>query len=157
MPLPPACPVCEKSKIDQGIYAPGTVCQKCLIGCTTVPAKLPDSPLAGVTSTGEKWKEVKPPQAVSPSILDEVAIERRKQIAKGFDAAHDDQHTKGELMQAAATYLNGDIQHYPRDWEDDEKVLSTLGRDKRQDFIKGLAFLVAELERQDRAGKAVRA
>lgn len=38
------------------------------------------------------------------TVLDEIAAVRQKQIAKGYDAPHDDQHTGGELRFAAASF-----------------------------------------------------
>lgn len=36
--------------------------------------------------------------------LEEIANERRRQIGKGYDAAHDNQHDDGSIAQAAAAY-----------------------------------------------------
>lgn len=37
------------------------------------------------------------------TVIDGIAAERQRQIdAEGFDAAHDDEHTDGELANAAA-------------------------------------------------------
>lgn len=39
---------------------------------------------------------------MSVDILEEIAAERSRQIAKGYDAAHDDGHIRGEIAKGAA-------------------------------------------------------
>ena len=38
------------------------------------------------------------------TIYDEIEVRRAQQIAKGYDAAHDDEHTNGEIAKAASAY-----------------------------------------------------
>jgi hypothetical protein len=97
------------------------------------------------------------------SIYDEIATERARQIAKGFDAAHDDDHAGGELGQAAACYaapitllhedrsgvsrgVHGTI---PLGWPFRPEEYRP-GGDYREDLVKAAAFIVAEIERIDR-------
>ncbi len=87
---------------------------------------------------------------VELSVLEKVAAKRAYQIARGYDAAHDDQHVKGELLRAAHTFLHQDTQEWP--WPDTYgHILEDLGKNPRADFIKGIALLIAEQERRDRA------
>lgn len=83
----------------------------------------------------------------------EACSERARQIDKGFDDLHDDKHTSGEIAQAAATYalatssVRAPIR--PSDlwpWEDN----SFKPRGRRENLIRAIALLLAEVERLDR-------
>lgn len=83
-------------------------------------------------------------------VIEEIKAERLRQIAKGYDAAHDDEHAKGEIAQAAATLA---LYHIDRPtalnvwpWGPDGWRAGT----PRGDLIKAAAMLVAEVERLDR-------
>ncbi len=86
----------------------------------------------------------------------DVLKERRRQIFdKGYDAAHDDTHTLGQLAQAAialaaATTVSKtarcDIEFY---WPFDEPMVRASPRD---DLVRATALLIAEIERLDRVG-----
>jgi len=65
------------------------------------------------------------------SIIDEVAAERQKQIEKGYDAAHDDEHGWMHVRYIARLNL---------DWTTDE----------RESMVKAAASLVAAVEAFDR-------
>jgi hypothetical protein len=87
-------------------------------------------------------------------VLAEVATERERQVAKGYDAAHDDQHTDGELATAAGLIALGDYDLITDDGPGD--VLAAVVLDKHADIrerrlIIAAALLVAEVERLDRA------
>lgn len=95
-----------------------------------------------------------PDDAQSSPILSEIAAERGRQIAKGYDAAHDDQHTDGELATAAGLIALGDYDLITDDGPGD--VLAAVVLDKHADIrerrlIIAAALLVAEVERLDRA------
>lgn len=77
-------------------------------------------------------------------VLDEIAVERKLQIARGYDAAHDDEHTGGEIARAAASFAAND----PRLWPWGALPIHEGGR--RETLIKAAALLVAEIERFDR-------
>ncbi len=84
--------------------------------------------------------------------LNDIAAERRRQEAKGFDAEHDDGHDNGELARAAICYAaNGseklDCVAWLSPWGDDP---FTTG-DRRGDLVRAAAMLTAEIERLDRA------
>ena len=49
------------------------------------------------------------------TVCEEISARRRKQIAKGYDAAHDDRHTDGSLLDAAMSCLS--VNH-PSPWQD---------------------------------------
>ena len=77
------------------------------------------------------------------AVLAEVGAERRRQIKLGYDAAHDDQHTRGEILTApwgaiarARVALDGTLRAGIR----------------RQALIEAAALCIAEAERMDRSG-----
>lgn len=78
------------------------------------------------------------------TIVSELLKERLKQIAKGFDENHDDEHGAGELRQAAAHLLSPSHVKWP--WEDNSMSDKTV----RERFVVAGAFIVAEIERYDR-------
>lgn len=94
-------------------------------------------------------------------VLMEIASERAKQISKGFDASHDDEHACDEIAAVAAWYAMPEV---CRDWDMyDDSFGSTIGEsilpedwptptetDRRKQLIKAAALLVAEIERLDR-------
>jgi len=84
------------------------------------------------------------------SVLKEIEAERQRQIDKGFDAKHDDQHVGGELAESAA-FLT-----MPGVFLASDQVLEcatrVLGRHpRRRCLVVAAAMLVAEIERLDRA------
>ncbi len=103
------------------------------------------------------------------ALLAEILDERMKQIAKGFTPEHDDAHLHGELAQAAATLALSAVANHS-----DELHMSApigfpgymavawplmdadISPDKtvRQFCIAGIAMLLAEVERLDRARDA---
>ncbi len=85
------------------------------------------------------------------SVLDEIRAERAKQVRKGYNAKHDDEHDDGSIaVQAAAL---ADNNHEPH------RDLWGLALDhkhrRREQLIIAAALLVAEIERLDRAGRKV--
>lgn len=90
------------------------------------------------------------------SILGDIREERQTQIAKGFDAKHDDTHTKGELAAAGAAYAltvaaectlsDPDSEVWPFE---EEFTPSTLY--PRRNLVKAAALIVSEIERLDRS------
>lgn len=100
----------------------------------------------------------------------EAAFERHRQIVgEGWSIEHDDTHDNGDLARAAATYAMcaaGDAQDravmdvagyagvepsirslWPRDWD----IAWLKPKDRRQDLIRALGLIIAEVERLDRA------
>lgn len=50
-----------------------------------------------------------------------IAAERQRQIdRKGYDAVHDDEHTEGQIADAAVAYLQSDT--FPWPWDGEPKV-----------------------------------
>lgn len=87
-----------------------------------------------------------------PSVLDEIAAERAGQVAKGYDAAHDDEHTTFEISAVAAAVALGGSEFVSFDvpeWAD--TIIAK--HDTRQRMIIAAALLVAEIERLDRKQK----
>lgn len=101
-----------------------------------------------------------PPSTGNP-VVDEVAAERRRQIAKeGWDTYHDDAHNDASLAKAAACYALGTTSLtglsggnrwrrmiWPRSWA----IRWWKPKTRRYDLIRAAAMLVAEVERLDRA------
>lgn len=85
------------------------------------------------------------------TILDEIAAERRRQVAKDYDAAHDDKHALGEIGSAAAAcalMASGRITLARDAWPWREDLLSE--HTPRQLLISAAALCIAEIERRDR-------
>lgn len=93
----------------------------------------------------------------SKAILD-VCSERILQIGKGYDAAHDDEHAKGELLYAGVVHtlpylgpitLGQLVDVANRLWPWSHKYQKSC--DRRRDLVIAASYLVAEIERLDRA------
>lgn len=83
--------------------------------------------------------------------LNEVGRERERQIAKGYDSAHDDEHSDGSIAAAAAYYAWGKgAPEYLWPWEEAARPTLSLMPD-RERLLIAAALLVAEIERIDRA------
>jgi hypothetical protein len=102
------------------------------------------------------------------SALDDIAKERQRQISKeGWTLAHDDEHDRGELADAAACYAAttrafkaeefagvgykpytsySDL--WPQSWSDH---WFKPKKSRRRKLIIAAALIVAEIERLDRA------
>ncbi len=84
------------------------------------------------------------------SVLQEVNRERERQIAKGYDAAHDDEHTDGAIAGAAAYYAWGKgAPDYLWPWGEATLPTVSLMAD-RERLLTAAALCVAEIERLDR-------
>jgi hypothetical protein len=80
--------------------------------------------------------------------IEDIANERQRQIeAEGWTPEHDDQHSSGELADAAACYARG--KQMSAVWPWDEKWWKP-GPDRRRQLVKAGALIVAEIERLDR-------
>lgn len=91
----------------------------------------------------------------------DVLKERFRQVTEeGWTAEHDDQHIKGELAGAAATYALGTARYRGLKigwffdainvmWPFETKWFKPKGG--RVDLVKAAALLIAEIERLDRA------
>lgn len=87
--------------------------------------------------------------------LEDIRLERDKQIFKGFGAKHDDQYKGKELLLAAKSYLHymtADFAHIetrpPYMWPWDEKYWHY--EDYYSNLKKIGALIVAEMERYNR-------
>ena len=86
------------------------------------------------------------------SILVELQACRDSQIAKGFDADHDDTHTDGSLLSAATQLLQG-MRFYDEEEWTAARVRRIRGKyTEREQLLIAAAFIVAEIERRDREG-----
>lgn len=85
------------------------------------------------------------------SVLQEVGRVRERQVAKGYDAAHDDEHTDGAIAVAAAYYAWGKgVPEYLWPWEEAARPTLSLMSD-RERLLVAAALIVAEIERLDRS------
>ncbi len=100
------------------------------------------------------------------SVIEEIAAERRRQIeVEGWTPEHDDEHSTGEMAEAAACYVMaavpGGCGIIPRDaslvptrrpwlyWPWDRKWFKPTD-DRRRQLVKAGALIIAEIERLDR-------
>lgn len=97
-----------------------------------------------------------PKRPAASTVVGEILAERERQIAIGYDVAHDDGHSPDLLAQAAIALVCAHSLNYPDvvpwPWTDHgEHTKKTW----RQDAIRAAAMLVAAVERHDRqeAGK----
>lgn len=84
--------------------------------------------------------------------LQDVAIERRRQVeAEGWTPEHDDEHSNGEMADAAALYASLQVRHLTgfATWPWAAEWWKPTNR--RRDLVKAGALIVAEIERLDRA------
>lgn len=89
--------------------------------------------------------------------ISEIADERARQINKeGWSSAHDDEHTEGQLAQAALCYVYASIfapqtflrRYWP--WDD----VWWKPSDERRNLVKAGALIAAEIDRIDRIDHA---
>jgi hypothetical protein len=96
------------------------------------------------------------------AVIEEVIAERGRQIAKGYDADHDDAHYDGSIATAAAVYalhpfawhlvitegskrrLLSLADFWPWEWSQFEPA------DERRNLVRSAAMIIAEIERLDR-------
>src|SRR5260221_4354168 len=97
------------------------------------------------------------------SVIDEIAAERKRQVeVERYDSEHDDDHNRGELVNAAMAYCQA--ASTPRD---DTSILAGKPplywpweprwwkpKNPRRDLIRAAALIVAAIERLDRADAA---
>lgn len=55
-------------------------------------------------ATEVRQRFLEPRTACEPTAIDLIRAERHRQIAKGYDAAHDDGHSDGQIAKAAASF-----------------------------------------------------
>ncbi|MDQ0472779.1 hypothetical protein [Labrys wisconsinensis] len=93
-------------------------------------------------------------------VIAEVAAERRRQVAKGSTAEHDDGHSCGEIALAAALYaIPYDNSLVTQDSFIELQIALEIGSrwtlkpepDKRRRLVMAAAMIIAEIERLDRA------
>ena len=94
--------------------------------------------------------------ATLTNAADSVLAERRRQIeAEGYSPDHDDDHTAGELAQAAADLCVDGTDFRVVDPDGDEMLgwgLTEAHRsDRRRQLVIAGALVLAEIERIDRA------
>ncbi len=82
----------------------------------------------------------------APNVLWEIRRERERQIAKGYDRKHDDEHVNGEIADAAYYYI-GMRSGWPWNIASRPNLEKVRKRDR---LIMAAALCVAEIERLDR-------
>jgi len=95
------------------------------------------------------------------AIRDVIAERLRQQSEEGFDPAHDDKYTEGELSAAAASYA--EFASYSDDTRERYTGRVVTGwpwaadwwkpKTRRQDLVRAAALIIAEIERLDRAAE----
>ena len=86
-----------------------------------------------------------------PNVIEEIAAERRQIEVEGFTSAHDGEHRYGELLAAGVCYIKWSgyrLMEPPEGWP--WRRMWWKPKDCRSDLIRGVALLVAEIERLDR-------
>lgn len=111
-----------------------------------------------------KW-EVFELQEACGRIFRDVMDERLEQLQRGYDAAHDDASTSGELAMAASCYAlpdefrYGNVEHpsdivtpdnYPLSWA--LKHWRPSPDNRRKELVKAAALIFAEIARLERMG-----
>lgn len=81
--------------------------------------------------------------------LRDVVAERERQQTIGYDHAHDDVHTHGEIAHAAADWLLPGQHPVPGSWAQGKAT-----KTRRTQLVIGAAMALAEIERLDRAAQA---
>lgn len=94
--------------------------------------------------------------------IERIAAERQRQVdVEGWTPEHDDEHTNGELAQAAIAYATVGAQrsqadvaraYFPREWHPDSWKPSD---DPIRNLEKAGALIAAEIDRLERAGGGV--
>jgi hypothetical protein len=99
--------------------------------------------------------ETTPPnhaEQVMEYILNAISQERRNQITeKGYDYSHDDEHTGGQLLNAAEAYLLNDRTLWP--WSSGFHGVTAVA-DRPRQLVVAAALIAAEAERLRRAESA---
>jgi hypothetical protein len=89
------------------------------------------------------------------AVLEEIRMERLRQLNKGYDYDHDDRLIRGELVLAACAYaMDGGTGQKPKN-ADSIWPVGCGGfnpEDNRTNIKKAVAMLTAEIERIDRQG-----
>lgn len=91
---------------------------------------------------------------MSKATADVLAERQRQMTVEGWTPEHDDEHSAGELAEAAACYaIFADQQGFstPAHWPWNSYWWKQSGR--RRDLVKAAALIIAEIERLDRMGQ----
>lgn len=83
---------------------------------------------------------------MSKALQDAIAERERQKSVEGFTAAGDDQYQRDELPHAAAAYAVPGLAHSIWPFHQSWFKLGTV----RENYIKAIALLLAEVERIDR-------
>lgn len=98
------------------------------------------------------------------SAIDDVIAERERQkLVEGWTPEHDDEHSCGEMADAAACYAHpapwgvnpASVEEPPRLWPWSRGFWKP--KDRRRNLVRAAALIVAEIERLDRRAAKNRA
>lgn len=89
--------------------------------------------------------------AVAASVADVVAERERQKAVEGWTPEHDDEHKDGELARAAACYALGTPVRHKWPWGAEWWKPG----DRRRNLVKAGALILAEIDRLDRAARAI--
>ena len=106
-----------------------------------------DAFLAGVRAQGVK--------SLSNAVQSVISERQRQQSVEGWTPEHDDEHTEGEMAEAAACYAmfaNNQGFSVPGLWPWAREWWKQSGQ--RRDLVKAGALILAEIERIDRQESA---
>lgn len=164
-PLKP-CPFCGGTNISSGEIMSGspqdngqeslqTACLDCRASGPEIPClgeTMDDHESADIAWNRRTLERDLAGAGATQSARDVMAERERQKSVEGWTEAHDDQHTRGEMVAAASTYalatiirgLSVDL-YWPWDmkWWKPKKP--------RQNLVRAAALIVAEIERLDRA------
>lgn len=87
------------------------------------------------------------PQRNTMKVLEELRVERKKQLSMGYTPEHDDAHTHKQMCHAAIAYAMPEEREGRLYWPWPNDIQR---RDRREDLVKAASILVAEIERMDR-------
>jgi hypothetical protein len=100
---------------------------------------------AGYLEVLKRTAENPTPEGCTPAARD-VLAERARQQTIGYNHPHDDEHTRGEIAQAAADWLMPGQHPCAASW-----AQGKAAKTRRMQLVIGTAMALAEIERMDRA------
>jgi hypothetical protein len=87
-------------------------------------------------------------------VIHQITIERVRQIDKGFDATHDNQHSSGSLVWLAGDILNTiEAPDEAPDWVEARVERIRKKYSAKERLVIAAAVIAAEIERMERSGE----
>lgn len=113
-----------------------------------IPEELPETPATDAFLAEVRAQGVK---SLSNAVQSVISERQRQQSVEGWTPEHDDEHTEGEMAEAAACYAmfaNNQGFSVPGLWPWAREWWKQSGQ--RRDLVKAGALILAEIERIDR-------